>query len=199
MRATFVREPAEVRRQALIEATARCMAEDGVGGTSVRAICAKAGVSSGLLTHYFEGIDALILVTYGEVARQVTSIREQAVSRAGEEPVDRLRAYLLSNFRPPLLDAELLGTWTAFWSLAQTSEEIAKAPGRIKDNARSKLASLLKDAAPALTEAEAHLAAISLGALVDGLWLDLCLDQSSCSSEEAQAIVEEAITQAMNT
>ena len=56
-----MRESADVRRQALIDATARCLAERGVGGTSVRAICARAGVSSGLLTHYFAGVDALMV------------------------------------------------------------------------------------------------------------------------------------------
>ncbi|HKX36099.1 MAG TPA: TetR family transcriptional regulator, partial [Rhizorhapis sp.] len=48
----------------MIDATAACLAEKGVGGTSVRAICLRAGVSSGLLRHYFDGVDALIAETY---------------------------------------------------------------------------------------------------------------------------------------
>ena len=98
-RARFVRESADFRRQALIEATARCLAEKGVGGTSVRAICAYAGVSAGLLTHYFDGVDALILATYRDVGEKVAAAMERAVAEAGPDPRDRLWAYLRSNFQ----------------------------------------------------------------------------------------------------
>lgn len=120
-RARFVREAADVRRQALIEATGRCLAEKGVSGTSVRAICARAGVSSGLLTHYFDGVDALILATYAEVGAKVSRALDLAVEEAGADPRERLRACLQANFRAPVLDPDLLATWIAFWSLVKTS------------------------------------------------------------------------------
>ena len=91
-RARFVRETPDVRRQALIDATARCLAEKGIGGTSVRAICARAGVSSGLLTHYFPGVDALILATYVDVGARVSAALDAAIASAGNDPRDRLPA-----------------------------------------------------------------------------------------------------------
>ena len=124
-RARFVRESADVRRQALIDATARCLAERGVGGTSVRAICARAGVSSGLLTHYFAGVDALILATYGDVGAKVSAALDGAIAAAGADPRDRLRACLQANLRPPVLDPDLLATWIAFWSLVKSDPAIA--------------------------------------------------------------------------
>ena len=151
-RARFVRETPDVRRQALIDATARCLAEKGIGGTSVRAICARAGVSSGLLTHYFPGVDALILATYVDVGARVSAALDAAIASAGNDPRDRLRACLLANLRPPV-------------------------------------------AAPQLSQAQKRIAAISLTALVDGLWLELCLDRSSFTAEEAQAMAESAMMQ----
>ena len=128
-RAKFVRETPDVRRQALIEATARCLSEKGVGGTSVRAICAQAGVSSGLLTHYFEGVNALILATYLDVGATVSAALDQAVEDAGDDPRDRLRACLQANFRAPILDPDLLATWIAFWSLVKSDPAIAAVHG----------------------------------------------------------------------
>lgn len=64
MRAPFTREAADVRRQALVAAAEAVLAREGVAGTSVRAICAEAGVSAGLLRHYFEGVDELIAAAY---------------------------------------------------------------------------------------------------------------------------------------
>lgn len=192
-RARFVREAADVRRQALIDATARCLAEKGVSGTSVRAICARAGVSSGLLTHYFEGVDALILATYADVGAKVSTALDAAIAAAGDDPCDRLRACLLANFREPILDPDLLATWIAFWSLVKSDPAIAAVHADVYGATRAQLENMLRAAAPALTPAQARIAAISLTALVDGLWLELCLDRSTFSPEEAQAMVEQAI------
>jgi AcrR family transcriptional regulator len=192
-RARFVREAADVRRQALIEATARCLAEKGVGGTSVRAICAQAGVSSGLLTHYFDGVDALILATYADVGTRVSAALDAAIEAAGDDPRERLRACLTANFRPPILDPDLLATWIAFWSLVKSDPRIAAVHADVYGSTRAQLEEMLKAAAPALTPAQTRIAAISLTALVDGLWLELCLDRSTFSPQEAQTMVEQAM------
>lgn len=192
-RARFVREAADVRRQALIEATARCLAEKGVGGTSVRAICARAGVSSGLLTHYFDGVDALILATYADVGARVSAALDAAIEAAGDDPRDRLRACLQANFREPILDPDLLATWIAFWSLVKSDPAIAAVHADVYGGTRAQLEALLQAAAPALSPSQTRIAAISLTALVDGLWLELCLDRSTFSPEEAQAMVEDAM------
>ena len=194
-RARFVRESADVRRQALIDATARCLAERGVGGTSVRAICARAGVSSGLLTHYFAGVDALILATYGDVGAKVSAALDGAIAAAGADPRDRLRACLQANLRPPVLDPDLLATWIAFWSLVTSDPAIAAVHADVYRGTRHQLETLLGEAAPQLSQAQKRIAAISLTALVDGLWLELCLDRSSFTAEEAQAMAESAMMQ----
>ena len=181
-RARFVRETPDVRRQALIDATARCLAEKGIGGTSVRAICARAGVSSGLLTHYFPGVDALILATYVDVGARVSAALDAAIASAGNDPRDRLRACLLA-------------TWIAFWSLVTSDPAIAAVHADVYRGTRHQLETLLGEAAPQLSQAQKRIAAISLTALVDGLWLELCLDRSSFTAEEAQAMVESAMMQ----
>lgn len=196
-RARFVREAPDVRRQAMIDATARCLAEKGVGGTSVRAICARAGVSSGLLTHYFDGVDALILATYHDVGSRVSAAVDAAIEAAGDDPCDRLRACLQANFLKPILDPDLLATWIAFWSLVKTDPGIAAVHAEVYGGTRAHLESLLRAAAPAMDAARARIAAISLTALVDGLWLELCLDSSTFSPAEAQAMVEAAMIQAL--
>lgn len=197
VRARFVRETADVRRQALIDATAKCLAEKGAGGTSVRSICAAAGVSSGLLTHYFDGVDALILATYREVGRRVGSAMDEAVAAAGDDPHDRLRTFLQANFLPPVLDADLLATWIAFWSLIKSNPDIAAAHAAIYAASRAQLERLIAAAAPAFAPDRIRMKAIGLTALVDGLWLELCLDASSFSATEAQKLVERAMYHAL--
>src|SRR3546814_10918768 len=81
----FSREAADFRRQAMIDATAACLAEKGVAGTSVRSICMRAGVSSGLLRHYFDGVDALIAETYRATSAQLSETVNAAAAAAGKD------------------------------------------------------------------------------------------------------------------
>lgn len=189
MKGRFVRESADVRRQALIDATALCLAELGAAGTSVRAICSRAGVSSGLLTHYFEGVDALILATYRDVCARVACAQEQAVAQAGQAPRQQLHAYVLANFQPPILDADLLATWIAFWSLVRSNPAMSDAHAELYGAGRIRMEALLQAAAMEVSSAQIRLAAIGLTALVDGLWLELCLDPSNFSADEADKIL----------
>jgi TetR/AcrR family transcriptional regulator, transcriptional repressor of bet genes len=177
-RANFVREEADVRRQSLIAACAVCLAEDGARGVSVRAICRRAGVSAGLLTHYFAGIDQLILATYHDTGRKVSDAVAAAVAGAGSDSRKRLEAYVTASFRPPVLDPQLLATWLAFWSLMKSDPAVAQVHGELYAGFRQGLEDLLRECVGGDIPADdVRLAAIAINALVDGLWLELCLDE----------------------
>lgn len=182
-----------MRRQSLIDATARCLAERGATGTSVRAICARAGVSSGLITHYFDGIDALIVATYRDVGRRVAEASARAVAAAGRDPRKRLEAYVLANFVPPVLDPDLLATWVAFWSLIKGRADMAQAHAELYADYRAEMAKLISACAPHRSAEQVRLAAIGIAALVDGLWLELCLDPTTFSAEEARSMTRQWI------
>lgn len=186
-RAPFTRETADVRRHDLVEAACRVLAEQGVAGASVRAICAEAGVSPGLLRHYFEGVDALIAAAYEAVGDRIDAALEAAVAAAGPAPRARLSAYLAASFQPPVLDPQLLATWLAFWSLVKVDPRIGAIHQRSYAAYRARLEELLAACAPGL---DARLAAIGLTAVVDGLWLELCLDPSVFTPAEAEAIAD---------
>jgi TetR/AcrR family transcriptional regulator, transcriptional repressor of bet genes len=188
-RAAFTRETADVRRQALVAAAETVLAREGVGGTSVRAICAEAGVSPGLLRHYFEGVDDLIAAAYEAVSQRIDGALDAALEAAGPTPRERLLAYLGASFAPPVLDPRLLAAWIGFWSLVKTKPRIAAIHAASYADFRARLERLLSEA----DVAETRLAAIALTATVDGLWLELCLDPATFSPQEARAIVTRAL------
>ena len=187
-RQAFTRESADNRREALIAACGRCLARYGAQGTSVRAICVEAGVSPGLLRHYFDGINALIAATYIATGARVASALNMAVEAAGDDPRARLIAFVTPNFRPPIADSDLLATWLAFWSLARSNSAIGKIHDEIYAANRHDLEQLI--AACANTPDNTRLAAIGLTALIDGLWLELSLGNAPFSQDEAEALAE---------
>lgn len=191
-RQAFTRESADSRRAALIDATAACLAEQGLAGTNVRAICQRAGVSAGLLRHYFAGIDDLIAATYEATSEQMDTIFAAAVAGVASDPRGRLLAYLGASFRPPVTDPQLLGAWTAFWALARSDPLMAAIHSESYAGYRTRLATLLEACGCSAMKAERL--AVMLTAMVDGLWLELSLDDASFGAEAAIAMVEQAVT-----
>lgn len=167
------REAPDVRRDALIAACRDSLSDDGLSGTTVRSICRRAGVSPGLLRHYFSGIGDLIAATYTDIAGRIDDVLDSAVCEAGDDPAARLIAYLTASFRAPVTDPALLGAWTCFWTLARSDDRIAAIHRDNYAGFRARLAELL--VAFGLSGADAKIQAISLTALVDGLWLEMSL------------------------
>ena len=188
-RAAFTREAPDVRRQALVAAAEAVLAREGVGGASVRTICAEAGVSPGLLRHYFEGVDDLVAAAYEAVSQRIDAALDAALATAEDTPHARLLAYLGASFAPPVLDERLLAAWVGFWSLVKTKPRMAAIHAASYADFRARLEALLADAGARDT----RLAAIALTATVDGLWLELCLDPATFSPDEARAVVTRAV------
>ena len=188
-RQAFTRESADARRADLIEATAAVLAELGLAGTNVRAICAKAGVSPGLLRHYFGGIDDLVAATYEATSDRMDTIFAAAVEGAGPDPRAKLNAYLTASFRAPVTDPELLGAWTAFWALARSDARMAAIHAESYAGYRARLGELLIACGAVAPER----LAIMLTAMVDGLWLELSLDAASFGAEAAVEMIERAV------
>jgi AcrR family transcriptional regulator len=188
-RAAFTREAPDVRRQTLVAAAETVLAREGVAGTSVRAICAEAGVSPGLLRHYFEGVDELITAAYEAVGQRIDTALDAAVETVGADPRERLLAYLTASFAPPVLDPRLLAAWIGFWSLVKTKPRIAAIHAASYAAFRVRLETLLAAAGARDT----RLAAIALTATVDGLWLELCLDPATFGPDEATRIIARAL------
>jgi AcrR family transcriptional regulator len=181
------RENADVRRQSLIDAAAASLAEHGLAGTSVRSICARAGVSPGLLTHYFEGVDALIAETYRATTERVSQSLRDAVSQAPDDPRAQLTAFLTASFRPPIAEPALLATWLAFWSAVKTDAAIAEIHRQTYKDYRDQLELMLQ--ACGVSAEESGPVGIAITALVDGLWLELTLDPMTFSQDQASAMV----------
>ena len=182
----FRRIEPDARRLGLIEACARVLARVGAAGASVRTIAVDAGVSAGLVGHYFSGVEALIAATYAHVEGAVAETLNRTVADAGPEPRARLDAFVTASFAPGIADPQLLATWIAFWSLVTARPAIAAQHEEQYAGSRARLEALLGDCG--VPQADRHRAAIAVTALVDGLWLELCLSPGCFSAEEAGGI-----------
>jgi TetR/AcrR family transcriptional repressor of bet genes len=177
----FSRELAPVRRQALIEATLASLAVRGLGAVSVRDVAARAGVSPGLVRHHFGGFGQLLIEAYRHVVGRVDAHIDEAVVAAGDDPRARMQAFLQASFAPAIVDRDLLSAWLGFWGLVRSDPAAAAVHAETYAAYRRRIEGLL---AP-LGAPDPHAAALGLSALLDGLWLELCLDPATFTSDEA--------------
>ncbi|MBH8613195.1 TetR family transcriptional regulator C-terminal domain-containing protein, partial [Pseudomonas mohnii] len=175
-------EPDE-RRELLIAATLRCLGRDGHAGISVRRIATEAGVSVGLLNHHFGSIDALIADTYQKLASELTTALLQEIEQAGT-PAQKMDAFLVGSFSPRVMDPKLLGVWVVFWSLIRHSEYVSQSHAKTYGAYLDLLCQLLDGMADSegFRIHDTRLAAIGLSAMLDGLWLEWCLNPETFSA-----------------
>ena len=188
----FERHDADVRRKALIEATLESLKRHGHEGLSIRRISAEAGVSIGLINHHFPNKNALIAEAYRHFNSQLVGTIRTAVEAAPTAPRERLRALFKATFSPPNLDRDVLAVWIVLWGLYHHSSEIQavheEAYGGYMIMLRDQLAGLQKEYGR--LRLNLRLAAIGLQALLDGLWLEWCLDPDNFSPREAVILCE---------
>lgn len=188
----FTRDLPESRRRQLIEATARSLARHGLDGTTVRVVAAQAGVSPGLVRHHFAGMHDLIAETYRWSGKEVEKSLRAALAAAPDTPEAQLRAFVDSSFSPPMLDPDLLGVWLTFWSLTRTDPEIHAIHGKVYAEYRKQLQRHIAGIAEERKLSfDPRIAALALTALLDGLWLEHCLDPSTFTAVEARQIAHD--------
>jgi AcrR family transcriptional regulator len=116
------REQAERRREQLLDAALDVFATKGIAGASVKDIAAAAGVTQGLLYHYFEGKDAL-LDTLLQERSFLPQLRRRLETSAGRSAADVLPE-MVRDYRRVL--SENIGLVSLFFS-ASTNDHVRAA------------------------------------------------------------------------
>jgi AcrR family transcriptional regulator len=190
----FERQLPEQRRKALIDATILCLKRHGHDGLSIRTISAAAGVSVGLINHHFPNKDELVAAAYRHFNSELVGGMQAAVARAQNSPGARMRAFLEASFSPPNLDADVLAVWVVFWGLYRHSPLIQRVHHETYQGYVRLLRGMLADLLPGRRARGGVLdlkhAAIGLTALLDGLWLEWCLEPGTFRPAEAVALCE---------
>lgn len=178
-RRKFRREGEERRRQDLIEATLDCVAERGLQGATVRAIALRAGVTAGLIRHYFPGKEELLQAAYASIVGRMTEQAKAALAMEGAGPRRRLAAFLEANLGPPVVDARVFSLWAGFIGRAHSDPALAVAHREgylgFRDEVEALVAEVLLAEGRRASKAELRRDAIAINAIIDGLWIEGCL------------------------
>lgn len=179
------RTPPE-RRKTLLEATLGCIAKVGLEKTSIRTIADAAGVSVGLINHHFGSKEILIAEAYRHVAIELFSHIETEVAPITGDPREKLRVFIQTTFSPLTLNPDLFRILLEFWTMHTETPAIAAVHNEVYGGYRSMIESMFADLEKISSNSvlTPRLAALGLTGLLDGLWLEWCLEPTDFSPEE---------------
>ncbi|CDX19825.1 putative DNA-binding transcriptional repressor [Mesorhizobium sp. SOD10] len=113
-----------MRRDELMDAAIAVIAEEGMPGATMAVIARRAGMSAGLVNHYFESKEELIALAM----RSLSNLFRQDIMRlapADPTPAQRLRAIVDGSFAPQHLGTpKRAAMWMQFMIAAQTEPRI---------------------------------------------------------------------------
>lgn len=155
------------RRRQIIETTIDTLAELGYVSTTLARIGARAGISAGLIAHYFGDKEGLLEAVFRALARRVhvAVLRQLATAST---PRERVQAVIDANLAPEEFEPRTGMVWLAFWG------QVVHAPRlkRVQAVYQRRMLSTLRHALRALMPIEeARHLAMMIASMIDGVWL----------------------------
>jgi betaine-aldehyde dehydrogenase len=191
--------PEEQRRRQLIDVTIDSLAEVGYVGSTLAQIASRAGVSPGLVAHYFGDKDGLLAAAFRSLARRLAQ-RVRSRLRGALTARARIQALIDANLGPEEFDRRTGTAWLAFWG------QVLHVPGlkRVQRVYQRRAISNLRHALQQLVPAEeARRLAAMIAAMIDGVWLRAALSEwREADSGSARALltafVDERLAQSVS-
>jgi TetR/AcrR family transcriptional repressor of bet genes len=179
----------DLRRRQLIAATITSIHEQGFANATISRISKNAGMSGGIVAHYFDDKAGLLAATMRSLAQDLLRETVQRL-KAAKTPQERIDAVILANFSPEQNDPQTVSAWLAFWSEARSAPALWRIQ---KINERRLLSNLRHAFRQLLPDDEARMAAAGLAAMIEGLWLRCALSHGPLTIDQARLIARDYV------
>ena len=181
------------KNQLFIDATILSLANHGYKGTTVRQIAKYAGVAPGLLTHYYSGKEVLIAESYKYLSKRFLDNFQASINSKSDNPLAALKVFFQKTLEPDNLGSNFLRVWLSFWSLTLTQPALKDAHRETYRQYIISIEDMLSRAfelnSQQVDAKKVKMLALGIYSLLDGLWIECCLDPDTFSPEEGLDII----------
>ena len=176
-----------IRRRQLVEAAIVVIHAQGFAEATVARIARQAGMSGGMVHHYFRDKDDLLCATIRHLLAELRADAVVRLSRAAG-PVERICAIIASCFGDAQFDERVFSAWLAIYGNARQSIRLTNILTIYHRRLRS---SLLHDLRRLVPEPQALRLADGIAAMIDGLWLRYALTGKPDDPETPRALTRD--------
>lgn len=180
------------RREQLISAAFETISEVGLAGVTLSQVAKEAGMSTGIVSHYFGDKGGLLQATMRQILRDLHQATLACRARAAADPRSQLFAIIEGNFDPSQVSEISMRAWLDFWAASLHSPDLRRLQ-RIND--RRLYTAICCQFQRRLPKDAARRAARGLAAMIDGLWLRGSLTGEHFDVQQASVIARDYVRQ----
>ncbi len=177
------------RRRSLIDATIEAIHERGYSDVTMAQIAKRAGVSGGLVHHYFGSKDHLLAATMRHLLTELGRTIRDGLANA-ETPRERISAIIAGNFSVNQFRPSIIGAWLAFYVQSRTTASNRRLLRIYAARLASNLTHNLRAFMP---QDEARRIAEGTASMIDGVWIRQALSDAKTDRNAAIAMVEDYV------
>jgi TetR/AcrR family transcriptional repressor of bet genes len=157
------------RRQQLIRANLTAIHQYGLADATIARIARLAGVSTGIISHYFGGKSGLMEATMRHLLTELgQAITERRQALDVDDVEGHVDAIIDGNFDSTQTNRAAMRTWLEFWASSMHQPALQRLQ---RVNERRLYSNLCHQFRKRLPPAQARDAARAVAGLIDGLWL----------------------------
>ena len=180
---------AKDRRQEILDAAARVITDRGLAETRIQDIADACGVSPGLILYYFEAKDRLLVeaLTYANDQFYLRLSRELRKDPSARTQLDRLIELSVPGLMPGFGFLDEWALWVEIWVLALRDPEMAKEHEVLNRRWRRSIADIVRHGRSTGEFPDGRDAddlGTQIGALIDGLAIQVLMDHSDVTPED---------------
>lgn len=179
----------EERRRSLINATVDAIHESGYSDITMAQIAKRAGVSGGLVHHYFGSKDQLLAATMRHLLTELGREIQDGLGRAST-PRERISAIIAGNFAVGQFQPAVIAAWLAFYVQSRTTMSNRRL---LKIYAARLASNLTYNLRAFLPRQEARRLAEGTASMIDGVWIRQALSDTKTDRQAAIAMVEDYV------
>ena len=187
------------RHQEILDAAARVITERGLAETRISDVADAAGVSPGLILYYFDSKDRLLAeaLTYANDDFFVRMSREIRRLPTAKEQVRRVIDLSVPRYLPEYSKLDEWALWVEVWVRALRDPQMAKDREILDQRWRQSIADVIRagQAAGEFPLKDADEIALRLGSLIDGLAIQVIMNDSQVSAERMHRACMEVAAQ----
>ena len=191
--------PKAERRQQLIDATIRCIAQHGLSTVTMQMVTREAGLSVGIANLHFESKDNLLKETLRFVAEEYHGGQIE-IMEGGDIPDlgERLDALLDFQLGRGVTQRQKMSVWFAYYGEAGARPVYQKIVSTVDRLAAQKLEALFTSIIREgdYQDVQARELATGYSALIDGLHLGLLVTPRELSKRRARAVARDFLRRA---
>ena len=187
-RRSYKRASQETRRQDLVDAALKLIGQGGPKAATVRAIADEAGVTAGLIRHYFKTKEELVRFAYQDLMTELDVKRKPDQQMNHAEPKSRLAQHIVTTITVPNLGSDTVGKWAGFLHVVRQDDALREMHRAKYLQERKFLENLIVEAQPNLDQIQLKRSTIACLAILDGLWLEGSLISDSFEQDEIAAV-----------